>query len=156
MQVRFGLISPDQILWSEEDLNALGDGLGAMLKDWAPLYGQLSFEDEKQDENTSFTDDFHMMMTAFCIQAIPVLASGDPFETSLAAYDDEVRMTPSEGQVEIAGDSIPELTVNKAELLQELAACAARYITICQADPNFDDTRLTTLKGAFDRVKPPA
>lgn len=153
MQVRFGLISPGGKLWSEEDLAAEGDQLGACLERLSPLYGQLEFYDEEEDEGTSITDDFHLMMFDLCIDAVPRLAAGDEVEVALAAHNEEVRFAPDGDTVEISGSAISEITVNKAALLAAMVDCGGRYVALCRADPGVDDARADGIAGALETAR---
>ncbi len=153
MQVRFGLISPRGKLWSEDDLAAEGEGLGKVLEQLAPLYGQLEFYDEEQDEGTSITDDFHLMMFDICIDAVPRLAAGEEVEIGLAAHNEEVRFAPEGDATEISGSAIPELTVNTAELLGAMLECGARYVALCRADPGVDEAQADGIAGALDQAR---
>lgn len=153
MQVRFGLISPGGKLWSEDALAAEGEGLGKVLGQLAPLYGQLEFYDEEQDEGTSITDDFHLMMFDVCIRAVPRLAAGEAVDLSLAAHNEEVRFAPDGDEVEISGSAIPELSVNGANLIAALLDCGERYLALCRADPGVDAARAEGIAVALEKAR---
>lgn len=149
MKVSFSLISPDGQFWSEESLFAEGEGLGERLDQLKPLYGQLEIFDDASEEGTAISDDFDFMMYDICIGMIPKLAAGEDVDLTLAAHNEEVSFSPSGGQVEIAGSAIPEITVDRAALLDALVACGGRYLDLKRAELDADESALRDMDAAL-------
>jgi hypothetical protein len=127
MNVLFEFDLPGGETITEHELAQADAALLAQVAAIASPEGGLVLSDPARGQSTAIGDVLGALISGFCCDAVSPLRAGQPYATTLFAYDEQVTFTPDGEDVVVTGDELESARFSLRELLPALVACGERY-----------------------------
>jgi hypothetical protein len=144
MRASFMVMAPGQVLLSEDRLAGFGDMLPKALDDLQYRPGRLAVRDGEGAVLGGWVDTFSILVPSLCLEGATALARGVEYVYDFESFDEQARLSVTEGRAVVEGAEFGRFDCDRAELVQALVDCGSRFVELMSHLPDEGDDSLMT------------